>query len=431
MKRENPADFSKLTKSLALADSAIQEQIMSIQNSTSMSETEKKTAIESIIAQDGEKKAREIQTKALRDKALENLNKTTNRLQNSLERMFQNMDQAINANIASLDKLSAEAELTTASLSGQAKIGTNLKLDSINVLDNPRAYDTKSNQMAVSQASSVFGAEANKMSGLLQLGNKLEGALMATINSTLKENKGSTNEAVGAKLDTVITNALSELKIPDDVALNLGKEMSKAIQEMRKKGEDKVDFSELTERIPQLSKVVESSKRAHEIAKRALEQWQGAVNEYAAAINQITEMQVEASMRSRRANSILIQGQNDLQKALGKEISLRDSKNNTLQGFSDQTGGLSDPRAIGRNIRNLEGVRSEQQSLFNAASNKGPGAAGEVKMMGDELLKTNFALRENYDALKNMADNTDIASAALNKISEIIQQRQEGVGFVN
>lgn len=429
MKKENPVEFDNLTKSLALADAAVQEQIMSIQNSTSMTDEEKKKTIASITTIEAERKAREIQTKALRDKALENLNKTTNMLQNSLERMFQNMDQAINMNVASLDKLSAQAELTTAALSGQAKIGTSLKLDSINVLDNPRAYDTKSNQMAVSQASSVFGAEANKMSGLLQLTNKLEGSLMSTINSTLKNNKGSTNEAVGAKLETVISNTLSDLQIPDDVALNLGKEMSTAIQEMRKKGEDKVDFSELTERIPQLSKVVESSKRAHEIAKRALEQWQNAVNEYAGAINQITEMQVEASMRSRRANSIMIQGQNDLQRALGKEISLRDARNNTLQGFSDQTGGLSDPRAVGRNIRNLEGVRAEQQSLFNAAGNKGPGASGEVQMMGDQLLRTNTALRENYDALKNMADNTDIASAALNKISEIRQQRQAGVGF--
>ena len=429
MKNENPAEFVRLTKSLALADAAVQEQIMSIQNSTSMTEEQKKKTIDSIIAQDGEKKAREINTKALRDKALENLNKTTNMLQNSLERMFQNMDQAIGANVASLDKLSAQAELTTAALSGQAKIGTNLKLDSITTLDNPRAFDTKSNQMAVSQASSIFGAEANKMSGLLQLADKLEGSLMSTVNSTLKDNKGATNEAVGAKLETVISNTLGNLQIPDDVALNLGKEMSTAIQEMRKKGEDKVDFSELTERIPQLSKVVESSKRAHEIAKRALEQWQNAVNEYAGAINQITEMQIEASMRSRRANSIMIQGQNDLQRALGKEISLRDARNNTLQGFSDQTGGLSDPRAVGRNIRNLEGVRAEQQSLFNAAGNKGPGASGEVQMMGDQLLRTNTALRENYDALKNMADNTDIASAALNKISEIRQQRQAGVGF--
>jgi hypothetical protein len=429
MKAENPAEFDNLTKSLALADAAVQEQIMSIQNSTSMTEKQKKDTIASITATEAERKAREIQTKALRDKALENLNKTTNMLQNSLERMFQNMDQAINANVASLDKLSNQAELTTAALSGQAKIGTNLKLDSINVLENPRAYDTKSNKMAVSQASSLFGAEANKMSGLLQLTNKLEGSLMATVNNTLKENKGSTNEAVGAKLESVISNSLSELQIPDDVALNLGKEMSTAIQEMRKKGEDKVDFSELTERIPQLSKVVESSKRAHEIAKRALEQWQGAVNEYANAINQITEMQVEASARSRRANSIMIQGQNDLQRALGKEISLREAKNNTLQGFEDQTGGLSNPRAIGRNIRNLEGVRAEQQSLYNAAGNKGPGATGEVQMMGDQLLRTNTALRENYDALKNMADNTEIAGAALNKISEIRQQRQAGVGF--
>lgn len=429
MKATDPEEFIKLTKSLALADAAIQEQIMTIQNSTSLTAEQKKKTVDSIIAQEGEKKARDINTKALRDKSLEQLNKTTNILQNSLERMFQNMDQAINANVASLDKLSNQAELTASSLSGQAKIGTNFKLDSINVLDNPRAYDGKANKMAVSQASSIFGAEANKMSGLLQLGNKLEGSLMATINNTLKENKGSTNEAVGARLDNVISNALNDLQIPDDVALNLGKEMSTAIQEMRKKGEDKVDFSELTERIPQLSKVVESSKRAHEIAKRALEQWQGAVNEYANAINQITEMQIEASARSRRANSIMIQGQNDLQRALGKEISLRDARNNTLQGFEDQTGGVSDPRAIGRNIRNLESVRAEQQSLFNSAGNKGPGATGEVQMMGDQLLRTNMALRENYDALKSMADNTEIAGAALNKISEIRQQRQAGVGF--
>lgn len=429
MKAEDPAAFKQLAESLALADAAVQEQIMTIQNSTSIDQDEKTKRIEAIKATAGETKAREIQTKALRDKALDNLNKNVNILQNSLERMFQNMDQAINANVASLEKLSAQADLTTASLSGGAKVGTNIKLDSLNVLENPRAYGDKANQNAVSQASSIFGSQANKMSGLLQLGDKLEGSLMSTINNTLKDNKGSTNEAVGAKLDSAISNVLNNLQIPDDISVTLGKEMSSAIQEMRKKGEDKVDFSELTERIPQLSKVVESSKRAHEIARKALEQWQNALNEYANAINQITEMQIESSTRARRANDILIQGEVELNKALGKDVSLRDAKNNALQRVSDQTGGITDPRAIGRNIRNLETTRADQQSLFNAAGNKGPGAINEVKMMGDELLKTNMALRENYDALKNMADNTDIASAALDKISQIKQQRQAGVGF--
>jgi ABC-type uncharacterized transport system ATPase subunit len=50
--------------------------------------------------------------------------------------------------------------------------------------------------------------------------------------------------------------------------------------------------------------------------------------------------------------------------------------------------------------------------------------------MSNNLRLTNVALRENYDALRNLAENSDIAAAALNKIQEAQQRQQGKVGFI-
>lgn len=428
MKNENPAEFVRLTKSLALADAAIQEQIMSIQNSTSMTEEQKKKTIDSIIAQDGEKKAREINTKALRDKALENLNKTTNMLQNSLERMFQNMEQAIASNAYALDKLTASADLASASLSGSAKVGS-VKLDSINALQNPRANTGQPMKSAVNQAASMFGNEAPAIKAMLQVASSMEDAVMSSINTTLKNNPGATNELVGGSIDKSIFKVLTDLKLPPDLSSKISSEVGLAIKDMRKSGEDKVDFSQIVEKIPQLGKVLDSAKRAQEVAIRALENWQGALNEYANTTNQLIDIQIDSNQKLRRATDILINGQNELAKAVGKSVSLQSVVNDSRARTAAQTGGATDPGDIRRNIQDLELRRQSEQARSDTAAQKGFGGKDEFMMMQDRLRNTSVALRENYDALKNMAENTDVASAALNKISEIRQQRQAGVGF--
>jgi len=426
--KKDKDQFSNLTKSLALADAAIQQQIMTVENSTTLNDAQKATLKNSIIATNAETKAREIQTKVLREMALESLNKTTIILQNSLERMFQNMEQAIASNAYALDKLTASADLASASLSGSAKVGS-VKLDSINTLQNPRANSGQPMRSAADQAASMFGNEAPAIKSILQVASSMEDAVMSTINSTLKNNPGATNELVGGSIDKSIFKVLTDLKLPPDLSSKLSSEVGLAIKDMRKSGEDKVDFSQLVEKIPQLGRVLDSAKRAQEVAIKSLENWQNALNEYANTTNQLIDIQIDSNQKLRRATDILIGGQNELANAFGKSASLQSAVNNSKAKTASQTGGPTDPSDIRRNIQSLELTRQSEQARSDTASQKGFGGKDEFMMMQERLKNTSVALRENYDALKNMADNTDVASAALNKISEIRQQRQAGVGF--
>lgn len=429
MLEQNSDEFRTLTKSLALADSAIQSQIMTIQNNVDLDKGQKDALIQSTIAIASERKAREIQSQTLKEMNVEALSKSTTILQNSLERMFQNMEQSIKANAFSLDKLTASAELTAAALSGSAKVGS-VKLDSINVLQNRRGYGANANAGAIDQAASMFGSESQSMKGILQVAGKLEDTLLSTINSTLKNNPSASNEAVGIKLDQAIFKALGDLQLPPDLSTKLSSEVKNAVQDMRKSGDDKIDFSQLVEKIPQLGNVIDSAKRAQETAIQALEHWQNALNDYANSTNQLIDLQIDSNQKLRRATDILVSGQNELNRVLGKTVSLQSVVADTRAATASQTGGATSATDIRRQIQDLELTRQSQQSRSDSASQKGFAGKDEFMMMQGRLRETSVALRESYDALKGLSENTTVASAALNKMSEIQQKQQAGVSII-
>lgn len=422
------ADFSKLTRSLSLADSAIQEQIMTVQNLAGVTHQEKQARIDAILAIDGEAKARKLETDIIKQMKLEEFDRSTNQLQNSLERMFQNMEQAIGRNVFELDKLSQQADLSAAALSGQAKAGS-VRLKSINVLQNPRAYSSNERNAEMAKAGDMFGSEAGTVKGLLQASGMLENTIMSTINKTIKEDPKAGNEKIGIRITNSVSKVLEGLKLPPDVSDKLGESVNQAIGQIRTKGDEKIDFGDLMEKVPQLGKVMDITRRAQEAATKALEHWQGALNDYGNSMNQIVDLQVEANARFRRASDIGSRGQMELDKALGKEISLRDQMSVALAGVRSQTGGATNPVDIGQNIRNLETRRASLESMSNTATQRGYSGKDEFMLMQDRLRSTNVALRENYDALKSMADNTEMASIAMSKINEIQQKRQAGVNI--
>jgi TP901 family phage tail tape measure protein len=421
-------DFTKLTRSLALADAAVQEQILNIQNSIGLTQEEKNAKKESIISIQGERKAREIQATTLKQMKLEELSKSANHLQNSLTRMFQNMEQAIGRNVFELNNLSQQAELSASALSGNAKAGQ-VSLKSINVLQNPNAYNKTQRAEASQNAANMFGSESGDMKGLLQAGGTLQDTIMSTINKTIKEDPNAGNEKIGIKIQNNIEEALTKLKLPKDINNKLSQEVNAAIGQIRQKRDEKIDFGDLMEKIPQLGNIMDSTRKAQEAAIKALEHWQNNLNDYSNAMNQMVESSIEANSRFRRASDIQVRGQMELDKALGKEISLRQQLDASLAGVKAQTGGQTNPALIAQNVRTLETQRATQQSMSNTAGQRGYAGTDEFMMMQDRLRNTNIALRENYDALKSMADNTEMASIAMSKINEIQQKRQAGVNM--
>ena len=141
-------------------------------------------------------------------------------------------------------------------------------------------------------------------------------------------------------------------------------------------------------------------------------------------------MQVDTNNRLRKSTQILADSQIDLAKSLGQEIGVSDTRRVAESKTGQLTGGLISPKDITDNILNLEGNRRAQETGSNIARNRGASGVDDFMNMQKGLKDTNTALRENYEALKNLADNSDVASAALGKIQEAQQKNQGRVSFI-
>jgi hypothetical protein len=421
---------SQFATAIARSNPIIEEQIIKTQARADLNDVEKQQIIESIIAREAEKQTILNTTATMRAMEFEKLNKGIAKFVNSLERIYQNMEMSINKASFDIQKLSQSAELSSAALSGEAKAGQT-NLDAINVLQNRRAYSPEQQNQAVDLAGSFFGSTSPAISALLNIGDKLESSILQTINRTRMAEPGATNERVLASIRSNLDKTLSDLQIPDNLVPKLSEQIKNALKDITTSGDlDSVSFEQIAEAVPGLSRQIESARRAQEVAVKALEFYQNQLTEYSNSMNTMIDLQMGAYKDFARASDILINSTNELAKAFGREISLREVINNTLNRTKNQTGGATNPTDITRNIFNLENSRKILETASENASNKGPTGKDEFVLMQDRLRKNNFALRQNYDALKNLAENTDIASAALAKIQEIQQRRQAGANLI-
>ena len=420
---------TQLAQNIARANPAIQEQILNIQASNNLSDQAKQSMIDEIVAR--EANYRSLLTLEAAQKAIdfEKMQDAMDRFVTSLQRMYDNMDRAIAKTSFELDGMSRSLELSNAALSGQAKAGeTNLK--SINILRNPQAYSTQSRQGAVDQAAGFFGSESDTMRSMLQIGPMLEQTVMSTMNRTLKEDPGASDAKLAGNIRVSLDKALDGLGLPPDLSTKMSKEVQSAFAELRQKGDEDIGFDELAEKVPALSNSIQSAKVAQEVAIRALEFYQKNVNEYAKAMNDAVDMQISANNHLRQANDIEIKGRMQLAQTFGRSISLQEQQNNQRANIRSLTGGPTAPFDIRNNINDLNATRAAQQAAADTAAQAGPSGRDQFIAMQQNLKNTNISLRENYQALKSLAESGDMASAALSKINEIQQKTQAGVGLI-
>jgi len=415
---------------LARMNPEINKQIMLIQSDSSLGEPRKRALIQDTVATEALRVAKINLKNKIKQIELDKLARETNNFAASLERMFNNMEQAINRAGFELDKLSRSADLSAAALSGNAKAG-NVMLDNINILQNPRAYSSEQQNAAYDQAAGMFGSQAGLIRPLLGLGDKLESTVMKTINRSVKENPTSTTEGIAGNIRVALDKQLKGLGLPSNIADKIAVQTREAFVKIRSKGDDvKLNFDQVVEEVPAFAKAISSAQRAQELANKAMEFYQKNVNEYAQAMNQMVDYQIEANNRMRKATQIQAKGNMELSRALGKRITLDESRKVAQAPIKSMTGGLTDARDIGRNVVNLENTRRDQQASADAAANRGPSGKDEFALMQNRLRGTNTALRENIDALKQMADSTELAQAALQKIQEVQAKRQAGVNLI-
>ena len=425
---KDPA-WKKQAEVIARANAAVEEEILSINNNANISNLEKEARINNIIAINAEHAVRQQASVIERQQQLKSLDNTTNVYTRSLERMFQNMEQSIGRASFSLEQMSKDIDLASDSFQGQAKVGS-VALTAINALQNPRAYSQETVSNSRNVAAESFGIRSPEMVSLLGVGEKIEATVMSTINKSVNKNPGITEEALGSIVGRDVKEALANLSLPSDLVEKLSGEVGNVLKDFKKSGDEKLDYTQLSEKLGQLNKVVDSSRRAQEVAIKALEHYQNALNVYTQNINKTIDLQISANQRLRKATDIVADSELSLAKTLGKNISLENARTMVNSKVAAKTGGVTNPNDIFDSINKLENTRVVQQAEQRSAGERGVSGQADFIKFTKNLADTNVGLRENIDALKYLADNTDIAASAMEKIQEAQQKTSGKVSFI-
>lgn len=421
-------DWEQQTEILARSNAAIEEQIRLIDADLSMSKSARDAKKQEIMSMAAANSVREQEIRYIKNKNAEEASDASSKLLYGLDRMLSNMEQSINTVTHSLNKLADQTDLLKASMTGEAKIGST-RLDATNVIQNPNMYTADERSKAAGVGAEFFGPQAKDIKGLLQFGPDLENTLMSTINRTIQEDPNASSGKIEARITQNIEKELGNLNIDEGLKKTLSKDIGSTISESRKSGEDKKGFDEVFSKTSSLGKTVDATKKAQEASLKALEFYQNAVNSYAQSMNEAVALQISANEKMRRADDIRVRGEMSLAKTLGKNISLENTTSVARASATSQAG-TSDPRQIMNNIGRLEMTRQNQQASADAAAQKGLKGGKDLMSFNSQLSSTTMQLRNNYSALKSLAESTEVADAALAKISEAKAKNEAGLGIL-
>ena len=421
-------DWKQQAEVLARSNAGTEQQLRSIDADLSLSQQArdaKKQELMAIVAANG---VRDQEVKYIRNKNSEDANDASSKMLYGLERMLGNMEQSINVVTYSMNKLADQTDLLKASMTGEAKIGAT-RIDASNVLQNPNIYSADERSKAADVGSQFFGPQAQDMKGLLQFGPDLENTILSTINRTIQEDPGASSGKIEARISQNIERDLGNLNIDEGLKKTLSKDISSSLSESQKSGDDKINYQQVFGEASAFSKTVQATKRAQEAAVKALEFYQQSVNNYAQSMNEAVALQMSSNEKMRKADDIRVRGEMTLAKTLGKSISLESSKSAANAVVMSQAG-TSDPRQIMNNIGRLEMTRQNQQASVDASAQRGPKGSKDLMAFTSQLSGTTMQLRDNYAALKSLAESTEVADAALAKMSEIKAKNEAGLGIL-
>ena len=416
-------DFSK---NLALADLSVQKAIQNIQQAGGSS-----ADVAEFVASAAAQELKEQIKISINTKALDDLNKSAKELSISFRRLFASMDQQVSRATFSLARFDESLELSINALAGSARIGESSSRDA-NILENPLAFSGADFNAATSRTAGRFGGDSALVRGILRLGPSLEDSILKTINSVLA-NEGDNPEIAKGRINRAVQEELKNLGLPASLAAKLSREIAKAVGDITNETDKgSVSLQELTEKISGLNDLIGTSAQARKTAINALNQWQSSLNSYASAIDKITEMQLESANRLRRASSILFDAQVSLAGALGKDISLDTLERERDRDIRSRTGGLNDPIDIANSLSSFLDRRESQVADRQAAGANvdAPNASADVIKTTQELAKTNLQINETRAALESLANDSNLASAALNKIQKAQQDQAGKVTFI-
>ena len=425
----NSDAFDKLAESLARSNPAVEALILSIQANTQISEQEKQARINRVIQ---ERAQAEIirQTAATRAQIeIDAAQGQGKEISTTLNRVFNNFEQVFNRTASVIEASFNRIQLNSSALTGDAKIG--LGQDRVTaVLENPRAFSSAEFTDAVNSLKPLLGSQANLIGSLATAGRDLEGRIISSINTRMQENPDATGARLARLVGSDIRDIAGDLRLPPEIAETLINQITAGIEGLRTTGKDKadVDSSTVRESITGFGDTIDAISGSTSVLIQAQQSYRAALEQYTRVSNQIITTLETRNNLLNRSFSILERGALRLSQAFGQAETASSARAIQNREIGRQTGGLTNPVDIFRQLIKLNERRQDLQTRREGA--EGPGALNEFQNFDDSLIQTNVQINQLEQALQSLAGSTSVADAALSEIAAQNQRRQQQAGFL-
>jgi len=386
------------------------------------------------IANDGYLTAKEKTAAAA--KAMEEADKAGRQLAQSFQRMVNTFNQALGKVTFNLEKMENASQANIAALNGNAKV-SQVVSKNLNVLSNPRAYSQNERNTAYDNVSAPFGQDKDSVRKLLNLDSENLGfSVRNNINSSLQDRAGLTLDKAASSSRKNLEQEISNL--PEIVRNEI---LGKFDAIAGKVASDTTPGMSEQDKVNKLANLLEeelgkaASESAQNVRNMAIEFEKarvGALNNFIDSINNAAEAQRKAQKSMADARETRIAGGDAINEVLGgapRSVATLQGRQNFNIG--QLTGGITDPVKIRENIERKNARRSQleeqKQQLAEAKGNNDPG----VIQLSGQIAGLNTEIANSSDALGQLANSTEIATAALNKIKDIQQQMSAQGDFLD
>jgi len=346
-------------------------------------------------------------------------------LQVMFSKLFNSMEQAFKVVASNTESRFARASDALSASLGKTRIGYDNTVMK-NVLENPKAFSDATVESTINKVAPLLGDKGNRIGQLALASTRIEDDAAAVTDRILSSGKkgGVALKAIGVG----IRNMFSGMNLGADVERAIDQQLSAAFTKAQGELGEGAPDTKIRERVQEIVSELPQFKGALEVMIQASNTFSSAQKGYSQAIQEITEAVLQQREYFNRAADIRREGSLRLREARGETIGLNDIIRNTLAGVAQQTGGVTDVQQLFQNLQ--RGLKQREQIVARRDAISGDVSRNEeFKRLTQSLAELDLQLAQNRAGLEALANSTEIANAALNRISEIQARAQEKLSF--
>lgn len=353
----------------------------------------------------------------------------------------ENLVEAYNKALAGIGRFKDELENTVMKieenagmLTGEGGMGR-VDRTQEQMLRNMSAYTAQELAPVLETVQSMAGGgeQGKKLSDSIKASQVMQQVLPGLLRNTTGRNVSE------------VTNQLEEQLAGAGIGEEVRKALVKEVEQYLEKetGNRSGDsFQEVLANFPALADAIDTAKKAQEVGIAILEAQNDALDAVNQQLDQYNKYLRQSLQWSIKADQIRLQGAIELDRALGRDISLERLNKpfeNEIKALTQEImGGVgtTDPVAIAERLRANQARDQElrgkpgERGLIAQSMDAGPAGKEATQKLVEEQAALARSSQDAYEALEKLANSGDVAANILGKIEEERQQGKNVIEFV-